>query len=133
MQATVPQKHRPEVRWFKSRARNHLPANRLLEFRAEVTVSAQLVITHVQGGVPARLSAEDAHLIGRCTQPGARDRGCRSRAQEWAPRPQGMGRLCRGDGRQARGNRRSRVLSVGYPLLLCLRSALSLTGVAHLA
>jgi len=33
-----------------------------------------LVIAHGEGGVPPRLSAEDAPLAGRCNQPRAKDR-----------------------------------------------------------
>ncbi len=52
-------------RGFKSRARNHLQANRQLEFHVEVTLSSQggdaLIITHLEVGVSAWLSAEVAY------------------------------------------------------------------------
>jgi len=50
-----------------------------------------LVITHVEGGVPARLSAEDTHLIGLCTQPRARDRAAGAVPKNGLPARSGVG------------------------------------------
>ena len=59
-----------------------LQANRLLEF-------------HVEGDVPARLSAEDTHLIGLCTQPRARDRAASAVPKNGLPTRSGVGGMVR--------------------------------------
>src|SRR5262249_20602689 len=66
-------------RRFKSRARNHLQANRLLEFRVGghavgTGYGDALVISHREGGVPARLSAVLAHPLDPSSGESARNR-----------------------------------------------------------
>jgi len=61
-----------------------------LEFRIEVTPpgagrGAALVIPQVEGGVRPWPSAEDAHLVGRCTQAAARDRAADAGAGKGSP------------------------------------------------